>query len=78
MSTVEELLGRNSSGSGLEIGFTAAGDPPRWLRNTPLATNFADYGRSVGIVHSRTQAREFACFLFYVSLTGAREPETVH
>jgi hypothetical protein len=27
VSTIEELLGRKSSGSGLEIEITAAGDP---------------------------------------------------
>jgi hypothetical protein len=33
-STIEELLERKSSGSGLETEITAVGDPPRWLRDT--------------------------------------------
>jgi hypothetical protein len=33
-STIEELFGRKSSGSGLQI--KAVGDSPRWLRNTPI------------------------------------------
>jgi hypothetical protein len=36
VSITGELLERKRSGSGLEIEITAVGDPPRWLRDTPL------------------------------------------
>jgi hypothetical protein len=52
VSTTEELLERKSSDSGTEIEITAVGDPPRWLRDTPLSakvsTNFAYKQRSPG------------------------------
>jgi hypothetical protein len=64
VSTTEELLGRNSSGSGLEIENTAVGDPPRWrdsLYPQKLAlTSSIGAGRSVGMVRSKTQTTEFA------------------
>jgi hypothetical protein len=52
VSTIEELLGRNSSGSGLENWEYGRGDPLRWPRNTlypqKLAlTSPARGGRSV-------------------------------
>jgi hypothetical protein len=51
VSTTEELLGRKSSGSGLENRYAAVGYLPRWLRDTPLSakvgTNFADKKRSI-------------------------------
>jgi hypothetical protein len=51
VSTVEELLGRKSSGSGLESREYGRGDPLRWPRDTPLSakvgTNF-DKWRSLG------------------------------
>jgi hypothetical protein len=34
VSTIEELLGRNSSGSGLESREYGRGDPLRWPRDT--------------------------------------------
>jgi hypothetical protein len=37
VSTNEELLGRKSSGSGLEIREYGHRDPPCWLRDTPLS-----------------------------------------
>jgi hypothetical protein len=37
VSTVEELLGRKSSGSGVETEITAVGDLPRQLRVIPLS-----------------------------------------
>jgi hypothetical protein len=68
VSTIEELLERKRSGSGLETEITSVGDPPRWLRDTPLSakvgTSFADSCRLVGIVRLRTQATELICFLF--------------
>jgi hypothetical protein len=51
MSTTEELLGRNSGGSGLEIWEYGRRDPLRWPRGTTLSakfgTNFADKRRSL-------------------------------
>jgi hypothetical protein len=50
MSTTEELLGRKSSGSGIEILEYSRGDPSRWPRDTTLSTkvgtNFADMRQS--------------------------------
>jgi hypothetical protein len=52
MGTTEELLGRKSNGSGLEIEITAVGDQLRSLRKTPLSakvgTNFGDKRMSLG------------------------------
>jgi hypothetical protein len=64
VSTNEELLGRNSSGSGLEIREYCRWDPSFWPRGTfypqKLAlTSLTSGGRSVGIVRSRTQVMEF-------------------
>jgi hypothetical protein len=65
VSTIEELLGKKSSGSGLknrEYGFR---DPSRWPRcslyrqNLEL-TSTTSGGLSVGIVRSRAQATEFS------------------
>jgi hypothetical protein len=55
---------------GLENENTAVGDPSRWPRGTLYQQTLAltsptSGGRSVGIVHSRTQATEF----FYVGFT---------
>jgi hypothetical protein len=52
VSTTEELLGRNSSGSGLESREYGRREPSRWPRDTPLSAkvfaNFADNRRSLG------------------------------
>jgi hypothetical protein len=67
VSTIEELLGRKSSGSGLEnreYGHSgSAALPPRLALTSPTS------GRSVGIVRSLIQARElFVLFVwFYTS-----------
>jgi hypothetical protein len=71
LSTIEELLGRNSSGSGLENGEYSCGDLLRWphdmLYPQKLAlTSPTSSGHSVGIVRLRTKATEFVCFLFCV------------
>jgi hypothetical protein len=63
---IEELLGRNSSGSGLESREYGRRDPLCWPRNNLYPQKLAltsptSGGRSVGIVHSMTQATE----LFY-------------
>jgi hypothetical protein len=65
VSTIEELLGRKSSGSGLENQEYGRRDPPRWPRvtlypQTLALTSPTRGGRSIGIVRSRTQATE--CF----------------
>jgi hypothetical protein len=63
-STTEELLGRNSSGSGLKNREYGRGDPLRWPSDTlnpqKLAlTSPKCGGRSVGIVRFRTKTTEF-------------------
>jgi hypothetical protein len=65
MSTIEELLGRNSSGSGLENREYGRGDPLRWprgilYRQKLTLTSPTSGGRSVGIVHLQTEATEFS------------------
>jgi hypothetical protein len=68
VSIIEELLGRKSSGCGLENREYCRRDPSRWPRGTlypqKLAlTSSTSGGRSVGIVRSRTQATEFSLVL---------------
>jgi hypothetical protein len=63
MSTIEELLGRKSSGSGLESRECARMDPLGLPRDTLYLQKLAltsppSGGRSVGIVRSRTKATE--------------------
>jgi hypothetical protein len=58
VSTAEELLGRKSSGSGLESREYGRTDPSHWPRGTLYAQKLAltsptSDGRSVGIVRSR-------------------------
>jgi hypothetical protein len=64
VSTTEELLGRKSSGSGLEIREYGRGDPSRSPSDTLypqnlVLTSSTSCGRSDGIVRSRTQDTEF-------------------
>jgi hypothetical protein len=64
VSTIEELLERKSSGSGLESRDYGRRDPSRWPRvalypQTLTLTSPTSSGSSVGIVRSRTQATEF-------------------
>jgi hypothetical protein len=64
VSTIEWLLSRKRSGSGLENREYGRRDPSHWPRGTlypkKLAlTSLASGGRSVGIVRSLTQATEF-------------------
>jgi hypothetical protein len=68
VSTIEELLERHSSGSGLVNREYGRGDPLCWLRDTlspqKLAlTSPGVGGCSAGILRSRTQALEYVCFL---------------
>jgi hypothetical protein len=65
VSTTEELLGRKSSGSGLENREYGRRDSSRCPRGTlypqKLAlTSLTSGGLSVGVVRSRTQATEFS------------------
>jgi hypothetical protein len=67
VSTIEKLIGRKSSGSGLEIREYALGirhsDHVAPLYPQKLAlTSPTRCGRSVGIVRSRTQATEFVFY----------------
>jgi hypothetical protein len=64
IGTIEELLERKSSGSGLENRDYGRRDPLRCQRDTlhpqKLAlTSLTSGGRSVGIVRSRSKATEF-------------------
>jgi hypothetical protein len=68
VSTAEELLGRTSSGFGLEIRDYGRGDPLRCPRDTLYPrklslTSLTSGCRSVGIIHSRTKAKKFVCLL---------------
>jgi hypothetical protein len=63
MSTIEELLGINNSGSGLESREYGRRGPSGWPRGIlypqkSALTSPTSGGRSVGIVRSRTQATE--------------------
>jgi hypothetical protein len=68
VSTIEELLGRKSSGSGLEIREYSLGirhaDYSTPLYSQKLAlTSPTSGGRSVGTVRSQIQATEFVLFV---------------
>jgi hypothetical protein len=71
VSTIEELLGRKSSGSGLEGREYCHGEASSWPRCTFYSQKLAlslltSGGRSVGIVRSRTQATKcFAAMVFH-------------
>jgi hypothetical protein len=72
VSTTEELLGRNSSGSGLETQEYGRGDPLSWPRDTVYPQKLALTsptcgGRSVGIVRLLTKTTEFffeGCYIY--------------
>jgi hypothetical protein len=59
VSTTEELLGRNSSGSGLEIREYGRRDSSPSIRKKLALTSLTSGGRSVGIVRLRTEATFF-------------------
>jgi hypothetical protein len=72
VSTIEELLGRKSSGSGLESREFNHRDLSRWPRGTLYPQTFAPTSptsgdRSVSIVRSLTQATELS--LYFVEST---------
>jgi hypothetical protein len=48
VSTTEELLGRKSSGTGLDNREYGHGDPLCWPCDTPLSVNFVDKRQSLG------------------------------
>jgi hypothetical protein len=67
VSTTEQLLGRNSSGYGLESREYGRRDSSRWPRGTlypqRVGTNFADKRQSLGrIVRLKIEATEFVCY----------------
>jgi hypothetical protein len=71
VSTIEELLGRNSSGSSLENREYGRGDPLRWPRDNVCSQKLALTsptcgGRSVAIVRLRTKATEFVLFFIWM------------
>jgi hypothetical protein len=84
VSTIEELLGRNNSGSSLENGEYGCGDPLRWPRNAfypqKLAlTSPTSGGRSVGIVCLQAKDTEFVyLFTWYITLQARPEFSTVY
>jgi hypothetical protein len=68
VSTIEEMLGRNSGCSGVEIWEYGRRDPSRWPSDTlhlqKLAlTSLTSDGRSVSIIRLWTQAMEFLLLL---------------
>jgi hypothetical protein len=70
VSTTEELIGRNSSGSGLESREHGRRDPSRWPRGTLHSQKLAltspkSGGPSISIVRSQTKATEYFRFLLY-------------
>jgi hypothetical protein len=79
VSTIEELLGRNSSGSGLENREYGHGDQLHWPRDNhypyKLAlTSQTSGGHSVGIVRLQNKATEFVlfdqCFRYDITYAG--------
>jgi hypothetical protein len=68
VSIIEELLGRNSSGSGLESREYEGRDPSRWPRGTldPQTLELTSPtcgGPLVSIVSSRAETTKFVCFI---------------
>jgi hypothetical protein len=82
VNTIEEQLGRNSSGSGLENREYGRGNPLCWPLDTPYRqklalTSTTSGGRSVGIDRLQAKATEFvslfvlrtsiSCYYYYFS-----------
>jgi hypothetical protein len=77
MSTIEELLGRKNSGSGLESREYGHRVPARWPRGTfypqkLTLTSLIRGGSSVGIFRSLAQATEY--LYYYLILLSALSP----
>jgi hypothetical protein len=79
VSIIEELLGRNSSGSGLGSReytvWICCADDTFYLQRLALASPTSG-SRLVGIVRSRTQATEFVSSYSYISKTFSEAPCT--
>jgi hypothetical protein len=78
MSTTEGLLGRKSSGPGLENREYGCIDPSRWPRSTLYPQKLAltpptSGGLSVGIVRSRTHRSRSFFFFFLVFVTLSKD-----
>jgi hypothetical protein len=72
VNTTEELLGRNSRGSGLESREYGRGDALRSPRDTLYPQKLAltsptSCGLSVGVVPSRTQTTEFVLLVLHTA-----------
>jgi hypothetical protein len=79
VSTIEELRGKNSSGSGLENREYGRRDPLRWSRETlcpqKLAlTSLASGCLSVGIVRPRTKTTELYIYRYFYPGRTSRRP----
>jgi hypothetical protein len=72
VSTTEELLGRKSSGTGLESRECGRRDPSHYPRKLAL-TSPTSGGSSVGIVRLQTQAREFSFSSLPISVRSFSE-----
>jgi hypothetical protein len=71
VSTTEELLGRNSNGSSLKtentaVGIRRADQATPSISNTLTLSSSTSGGLSVGIVRSRTKAKELVVCLFFL------------
>jgi hypothetical protein len=69
VSTTEELLGRKSTGFGLENREYSRRNPSRWSRDTLYLQELAitsptSGGHSVGIARSRTEAKKFSLIAY--------------
>jgi hypothetical protein len=69
VGTIEGLLGRNSSSSGLQNREYGRGHALRWPRNTLYQQKLAltspkSGGRSIGIVRLQTKITEFVCLFW--------------
>jgi hypothetical protein len=79
VSTIEELLARKSSDSGLESReYGRRKNPPRWLRGTLYPQKLAltcvtNGGRSV----CKAQATEFVCLFVDIIVKGTLRTEDV-